>query len=608
MPTPLPGGSRKRQQRESCTRPPRASSASRSSSWSWSAAVLAALPALAACDETPPADASDANVADADTRDIRDADARDADAGCVDRDGDTISDADEGEGDPDGDTIPSADDLDSDGDTIRDRDEAGDADCWTPPVDSDGDATPDFLDLDSDDDGFLDAEEAGDSRIETRPRDTDGWGVADFRDTDSDNDGLADAQELALGADRTRQDTDGDTWTDLQEWGWPGADPLDPEVKPEDGAPIERVPYNSTAFYRTYAFVVDFRRVDVALALGCSAAADAALRDLSTRFAVEVAPAVGSGFPAPFVGAAIFGDGPALLAKGGTPVLRLASGSADPAGWAGAVSRLPSCVDGASAALAGEALASLADGATLPDFPPPSACPDGRAGLTCFRGDALPIVVLVTSGVAPASGASPPAGARSLSDAAAAAALRDMRVVPVHVGPDEAAAADMPGLALAFGAIGPRGAPIMVRAGGPGGSDGAGAVREAVEIVSRNITQDVELAVVDLPDDPPPADPAAEVDASKFAMYVTTYRYAPAPGFGRDESVSRASGGVFYGVVRGAEVAYRVYFRNADLPHGPLARRFHARLIGRTTRGTGIWSRTMTFLVPCTVGDVSDGR
>lgn len=48
---------------------------------------------------------------------------------------------------------------DMDGDGLLDKDEVGDGDPTTPPVDTDGDGTPDILDLDSDDDGTADGQD-----------------------------------------------------------------------------------------------------------------------------------------------------------------------------------------------------------------------------------------------------------------------------------------------------------------------------------------------------------------------------------------------------------------------------------------------------------------
>lgn len=135
------------------------------------------------------AGAEDAGDEDAGDEDAGDEDAGDGDAGdggasveCVDADGDSISDAHEGEGDDDQDGTPNAQDEDADGDGIPDREEAGDEDCATPPVDTDDDGVPDFLDADADGDGLLDSEEQA--------------AGTDPRDPDSDDDGYGDLVEV----------------------------------------------------------------------------------------------------------------------------------------------------------------------------------------------------------------------------------------------------------------------------------------------------------------------------------------------------------------------------------------------------------------------------
>ena len=111
--------------------------------------------------------------------------------------------------DSDGDRIPDFLDLDSDGDTISDRVEAGDSDPATLPIDSDSDGEPDYVDTDSDNDTIPDWIEAGDADLVSPPRNTDGYGEPDYRDSDSDNDGVGDSDEV--GSDPNRPvDSDGD--------------------------------------------------------------------------------------------------------------------------------------------------------------------------------------------------------------------------------------------------------------------------------------------------------------------------------------------------------------------------------------------------------------
>ncbi len=174
----------------------------------------------------------------------------------VDADADFILDAVEGLNDADGDGLFDFRDLDSDADGLLDREESGDEDLATAPIDSDGDGLPDYLDLDSDgdaildleegradsdqdgipdrleldadDDGFSDTLEAGDTDLGTSPIDTDGDSVPDYRDTDSDDDGLLDIDEpgCPAGPDRRLVDSDGDSFQDAAERGV-GSDPCD---------------------------------------------------------------------------------------------------------------------------------------------------------------------------------------------------------------------------------------------------------------------------------------------------------------------------------------------------------------------------------------------
>lgn len=184
----------------------------------------------------------------------------DADAGVdalpslPDRDGDNIADEHEGcaQGrDSDSDGTADCDDMDSDGDGIKDIDEAGDAETYTPPRDADGDSTPDYLDLDSDDNAIQDAAEGkndldsdgigdfadldndGDNLLDTLeigndaalPRDSDSDGVPDLWDFDSDDDNISDLHEVADDPDQDSipsyldLDSDGDCISDEDEAG-----------------------------------------------------------------------------------------------------------------------------------------------------------------------------------------------------------------------------------------------------------------------------------------------------------------------------------------------------------------------------------------------------
>lgn len=124
-----------------------------------------------------------------------------------DPDGDYISTMDEGTVDTDGDGTPNYQDTDSDGDTITDRDEAGDSNCESTPRDTDGDSTPDFLDRDANGDGIDDQTQL--------TEDFDHDGTPDARDNDIDGDGISNAIEI--GTSGTPADTDGDSMPDFKD-------------------------------------------------------------------------------------------------------------------------------------------------------------------------------------------------------------------------------------------------------------------------------------------------------------------------------------------------------------------------------------------------------
>jgi hypothetical protein len=105
-----------------------------------------------------------------------------------DSDNDLILDASEGVFDRDMDGLANFVDTDSDADGVLDRDEAGDADLMTSPVNSDTDTTPNYLDTDSDDDGLADGAEAGCPAGSSRLL------------ADSDGDTFLDPAELAFGS------------------------------------------------------------------------------------------------------------------------------------------------------------------------------------------------------------------------------------------------------------------------------------------------------------------------------------------------------------------------------------------------------------------------
>jgi hypothetical protein len=130
-----------------------------------------------------------------------------------DRDEDGIIDQHDGADDADEDGSANENDLDSDGDGVTDRIEAGDQDPMTFPIDTDGDGESDFLDQDSDDNCVSDAIERPVAPAEIA--DSDGDGDPDFRDSDNDADNILDSIEI--GASCAIPDKDGDLLPDYMD-------------------------------------------------------------------------------------------------------------------------------------------------------------------------------------------------------------------------------------------------------------------------------------------------------------------------------------------------------------------------------------------------------
>lgn len=165
----------------------------------------------------------------------------------ADSDGDTLLDVHEGSDDVDADGVGNHLDLDSDGDGVLDRLEAGDTDVETLPRDADRDGTPDFLDLDSDNNCISDRDEGPADHEPLLDHDAgteDADGVPDLADLDDDGDGILDVQEGQVGGcgdvdsngdgqvDRLDSDSDGDGIPDAEEAGEDG--PIDTDG---DGIP-----------------------------------------------------------------------------------------------------------------------------------------------------------------------------------------------------------------------------------------------------------------------------------------------------------------------------------------------------------------------------------
>jgi hypothetical protein len=394
----------------------------------------------------------------------------------LDSDGNTINDHTEGAGDPDHDGIPDADDLDNDGDRINDTDELG-ADP-TMPLDVDHDGTPDWYDTDSDDDtisdadesvtetdgdgtpdrydgdsdndGISDAMEAGDADLTTPPVDTDGDHIFDFRDTDSDNDGLSDAGELAAGTSATHADTDGDGVSDLIEVA-SMTNPLDMADSPRTHGNFVFVePYMMPPDppRDTLDFATNIRSADVYFLIDTTGSMGTTITNVRTSLSMTggIIDQIRAMITDTNFGVGDFKDaGDPYVYRNDTSITNLAS-------------MAQAGVNGLSASGGGDT--PEGDVPALYQTASGGSCSAGAFGAPCFRGDAVPIIVLITD--APfhnGRGGTNPSSYTNYATMLPAITSHHIRVIGVAVG--TAPQADLQAIAMDSGAVDSAGAPLV---------------------------------------------------------------------------------------------------------------------------------------------------
>ena len=570
--------------------------------------------------------------------------------GCEpDADGDRIADAIEGDGDPDGDGLPNILDPDSDGDGILDQDEAGDIDCFSPPVDTDGDGTPDFLDLDSDDDQVPDRVEGA--------QDVDRDGVPAYRDLDSDDDGASDTDERVHGTDSTTADTDDDGYPDLVEIARERLEcpPEAPDVAsgacgcatdPACGIPVEDfyvvLPFEGEAQPADLAFTTTVRSADLFFLMDTTASMDAELGRIRSTVATPetglIARSAATLADVRF-GAGQHEDFPfGGYGAGSDAVFRLATAlrEADRAEQVRDAFEAMAIHDGADGPEAAtEALYHVVTGEggtwshtsggtyTMPRYA--SECSSGW-GAPCFRADSLAVVLHFTDFC---SHQGPPGEDRTsctdyvgvrpgtLQWPAMVAAMNDHGAKYVGINTDAASCEgrDVGGgrtpcffmreTAIATGAVDEDGDPLVYDLPNGGGSDVAfvDAVVEAIDTVIERVPLDVDTVVRD--------DPSDAVDARRFiterepaclAAAPTEPCWTPPVGVPADEAVRALEMERFVDVRPGTEVLFRIGFQNTFQPSEGRARVHVAFIDVRGDRGPVLDTREVYVVVPAVRG------
>lgn len=546
--------------------------------------------------------------------------------GMVDTDEDGIGDY--ADPDNDGDRIPDFREIGGDADNPVDSDDDGTPDYmdtdsdddgildyWERDIDVDGDTIPSYLDDDSDGDGFPDAEEFNYCDPETeRPTDTDMDGVPDFLDTDSDGDGLSDEDEAEIGTSRCLIDTDGDGYSDFVEWLHPTADPTDPEsvisqddiivVLPPDGPMEERYfDVDTSLFTADVFFLVD--------TTGSMSTEIGAIRETLSSIII---PAIEKRNPDAWFGVGWFSDFSVdPYGSGPDRAFQLVQEmTPDHEAAQIAVNAIPENMQGDRPESQVEALYQAATGEGLGSWISPNSCSSGN-GAPCFRTDAIPVILLFTD--APMHNGPPGTSADPYANISppphtwseAVAALNDIHAKIIGLNSEgewsSDAHHDLNEIAIATGLVDNDGNPMVLDIG-PSGEDLNSSVVEFIENVSTRIPTDISAHTYDLPDlyDDPGWE---EVDARCFIEGIYAEPgWIPPLGYTTEEAVAYYDESVFYLVITGTKLRFRIVLRNGD-SYSPAcyesfmqARAFAAKIIVKQNGIFDLAERLVIIIVP----------
>jgi hypothetical protein len=559
----------------------------------------------------------------------------------LDSDGNTIPDYVEGDIDSDGDTVKDYRDPDNDGDSLPDAREIGDDP--ENPADSDDDGIPDYMDLDSDNDGiydyiekevdvdrdgipaYRDNDSDGDGYPDeleinqcdpgsVNPVDTDRDGVLDFLDTDSDGDGLSDGQERTIGSSPCLADTDGDGFDDLAEWAHPEADPTDPTKGiPEDDFYLI-LPPGGDIEERDLKFGTDITVADVFFVVDTTGSMYSEIDQIVETLSLTIIPAIRIRVPDAWFGVGWFADFPTggygsgsdrafVMSQEMTPDVPTAQA---------AVEALPRNMGDDWPESQVEALYQTATGAGLGTWVPTYVCPDGH-GAPCFRGGALPIVLLFTD--APFHNGPPGTTADSYTGIVpephdwteAVTELNDIHAKVIGMNSEGSygteAQHDLRETAIATGTVKLDGNPLVFDIGSMGELLDTSVV-DSIESLTKDVPFDVDTYTRDEPDEY--TDPGwEEVDARCFIKKrIPQPGWEPPPGYTYEQAVAFYDQSAFYLVLPGTKVTFKVQFQNyideaTNCYDGDeIARVFLAKIVVRGDGVTDLDEREVVIIVP----------
>ena len=338
------------------------------------------------------------------------------------------------------------------------------------------------------------------------------------------------------------------------------------------------VPPDTTRVSASFSLPVSLAVVDVFFLLDATASMLDEIDTIRARLRSRVVPGIRELIPDAAFGVALVGEFPVEPHASGallpydlrqpitTDVFRVEA----------AMERLPSWGNRDEPEAQVEGLYQLATGEGLaPWILPASGCPGGGSGGACFRGEAFPVVLLITD--APMHNGPPDVppvdryafdGPHDYDDAVRA--LRELGALVIGLGARDPGSMTpmrhLRAIARDTGAIDGRGDALAFDIGATGSGVGGGIV-EAVQRLASGVPLDVDAIVEDRPGD--------EVDATTLVTAVRATSAQPADG------VTRIEGDTFFGVVPGTEVTFELDIDVSALPPSPSTRRVPARILFR---------------------------
>jgi len=394
---------------------------------------------------------------------------------------------------------------------------------------------------------------------------------------DSDSDGLPDADELARGTDPMNEDTDGDGLADGVEV-LAGTDPMDATSTIPDTDFYVVLPYEDPAQLGEIDFTARLGKADVFFLIDTTGSMGGAIRNVQSTLSSVIVPAIDAAIADARMGVADYrdfptspygssGDFPFRLRQTVTdsiPAVQAALGSLVAGGGA----------DGPESMV--EAVWETASGGCTAG--------GGGRGQACFRGDATPIVVVVTDVVThngPGGSNGYSFGARRWDEAVAAMNGVGAKVLGASVGFSD----NLRDLATATTSRRADGSPTVYPS--PGGSVDRAVVDGIVDLVG-GVPQDVSRRAID--------DPADDVDATLFIQEILPLRST------RSVPMDATT---FFGVPGGTTVTFQVTFQNDFFPHEDSVRIFRAQIEVHDLPGrTALDTRNVYIVVPARDGSI----